>query len=311
MQVSMSNYGGVITSILVPDRDGTVGNVVIQLDSLGSYLSAGNNSSLLGRYGNRIAGGRFTIDGQQYQLATNNGPNHLHGGPQGFSRKVWTAQPFQNAGGVGVVLTYVSPDGEEGYPGTLRTQVTYTLANDNSLTLDYRATTDRPTHVNLSHHVYFNLSADSTRDILGHEMRVNASRYTPVDSTLIPTGELASVAGTPFDFRQARPIGGRIEETHPQLRIGRGYDHNWVLDRQGDGLQLAARLREPTTGRVLEVHTTEPGMQIYTQFRRRHGIALETQHFPDTPNKANFPTTLIRPGQEYRSTTAFRFSVQP
>ncbi len=310
MRVGVTDYAGVITSVEVPDRNGVPANVVLGFDSLGGYFRGAYVSSLIGRYGNRIQNASFTLDGQEYQLARNSGQNHIHGGPGGFHRQLWHSETFESAEGVGVVLSYTSPDGEEGYPGTLQTSVTYTLTDDNELVLDYLATTDRPTHVNLTHHVYFNLSGDHEREILDHELTMSASRFTVVDSTLIPTGEIASVEGTPLDFRQPTPIGARIDADHPQTRYGRGYDHNFVVDGEGDAPRLAAKVHEPGSGRVLEVLTTQPGIQVYTNFRQRRAIALETQHFPNTPNQPNFPSTVLRPGEEYRETTIFRFGVQ-
>lgn len=310
MRVGVTDYAGVITSIEVPDRNGVPANVILGFDSLGGYFRGAYVSSLIGRYGNRIQNASFTLDGQQYQLARNNGQNHIHGGPGGFHRQLWNGEPFESAEGVGVVLSYTSADGEEGYPGTLRTSVTYTLTDDNELVLDYRATTDRPTHVNLTHHAYFNLSGDHLQQVLDHELTLNASRFTPVDSTLIPTGEIASVEGTPLDFRNPTPIGARIDADHPQIRFARGYDHNFVVDGDGGSPRLAARVFEPGSGRVLEVVTTEPGIQVYTGYRQRRAIALETQHFPNSPNQPNFPSTVLRPGEEYRTTTIYRFDVR-
>lgn len=307
MEAHISNSGGIIASIVAPDRDGNMQDLVLSYDSLAEYR--GSFSSLIGRYANRIAGAQFTLDGQTYPLEANNGTNHIHGGPTGFARRLWDAEPVANGDGAGVILRYTSADGEEGYPGRLDAQVTFTLNNDNELVLDYRATTDKPTHVNLSHHVYFNLTGDQEGEIFDHEMMVNASRYTPVDSILIPTGELASVENTPFDFRQPAAIGPRASADHPQISAGRGtIDHNFVLDGPRDTPELAVRLRHPENGRVLEVFTTEPGIQIFTG--RRTGIALETQHFPDSPNQPEFPSTVLRPGEEFRSTTIFRFSVE-
>jgi aldose 1-epimerase len=326
VEARVTNYGGILLSLRVPDRDGELDDVVLGFDSLDNYV-AGHPyfGAIVGRYGNRIAGGRFTLDGETYELAQNNGPNSLHGGEQGFDKVVWTAEPFENETGQGLVLTYTSPDGEEGYPGTLQSRVTYTLTDQNELIFDYQATTDRATPVNLTQHTYFNLAGDGSGSILDHEMMLNASRFTPVDSTLIPTGELRSVEGTPFDFREPTPLGSRIEEDDEQIRIGGGYDHNYVIDRSaGDSLTLAARVYEPTSGRVMEVLTTEPGVQLYTGnfldgsltgkngvvYARRTGFCLETQHYPDSPNQPSFPSTILQPGEEYRSTTVYRFSAQ-
>jgi aldose 1-epimerase len=325
IEVRAITYGGIIISLRTPDRNGTVDDIVLGFDQLEPYVAGSPYfGSIIGRYGNRIANGRFTLEGQSYTLARNDGQNHLHGGVQGFDKVVWRGEPVQNDEGRGVVFTYTSPDGEEGYPGTLNVQVTYTLTDDNQLIFDYVATTDRPTHVNLTQHSYFNLAGAGRGDILGHELMLNAGSYTPVNSTLIPTGEIRTVEGTPFDFRTATAIGARInDETDEQIRYGLGYDHNWVLDRQGDGLQLAARVVEPTTGRTLEVHTAEPGIQFYAGnfldgtitgkgghvYPHRSGFCLETQHYPDTPNQPAFPSTVLRPGEEYRTRTVLTFGV--
>jgi aldose 1-epimerase len=325
IEVRAMTYGGIIVSLRVPDRSGRLDDIVLGHDTAAGY--AKNDpyfGAIIGRYGNRIAKGRFTIDGRTYQLATNNGPNSLHGGIKGFDKVMWHGEPFERDGAAGVVFTYTSPDGEEGYPGTLKVQVTYTLANDNTLTFDYRATTDRPTVVNLTQHSYFNLAGQGTRDILDHRLLLNADRFTPVDDALIPTGELAPVDGTPFDFRQPTTIGARINADNQQIKYGRGYDHNFVLNHTGSGPQLAARVVEPTTGRTLEVSTTEPGVQLYTgnfldgtitgkqgrAYKQRYAFCLETQHFPDSPNHANFPTTTLRPGEEYSSRTVLKFGVE-
>jgi aldose 1-epimerase len=281
--------------------------------------------ALIGRYGNRIAKGKFTLDGHEYTLATNNGANHLHGGTKGWDQVLWTAEPFQGKEGPGVVLTHTSADGDEGYPGTVKAKVTYTLTDDNRLRVEYSATADKPTVINLTQHSYFNLSAGKSADILGHDLMINAAQYTPVDDGLIPTGEIASVEKTPFDFRTPTAIGARINDKNTQLERGKGYDHNWVLTRVASGgLQLAARVEEPASGRTLEVLTTEPGLQFYSgnfldgtikgkggvMIGHRAGFCLETQHFPDSPNHANFPSTVLRPGETYSSTTVFVFGVK-
>jgi aldose 1-epimerase len=323
MEVAIATYGATIVSLKVPDRNGELGDVVLGYDSLEGYLRASPYfGSIVGRYGNRIAKGRFVLDGRTYQLSINDGPNHLHGGARGFDKVVWAAESSATDSTASVAFTYTSPAGEEGYPGTLRARVTYTLTSSNALRVDYLATTaDSATPVNLTQHSYFNLAG--TGDILGHELIIPADRYTPVDSTLIPTGELAPVEGTPFDFRTPTAIGARMAQDDEQLRRGRGYDHNFVLNREGSGLALAGRVVEPTTGRTLEISTTEPGIQFYSGnfldgaitgkdgrvYGHRTGFCLETQHFPDSPNQPGFPSTILRPGQEYRSTTVFSFGV--
>ena len=322
VEVRAISYGGIITFLRVPDRSGTFDDIVLGFDRLDGYLKDPPFfGAIIGRYGNRIAKGQFTLDGATYELATNNGPNHLHGGNKGFDKVLWKAEPVE--GKNAVTFTRTSPDGEEGYPGNLQVQVTYTLTDQNELIVDYRATTDKATVVNLTQHSYFNLAGQASGDILGHELMLNADRYTPVDGTLIPTGELAPVEGTPFDFRTPTAIGARIGDADPQLKNGQGYDHNWVLNRSGDGLQLAARVVEPKTGRTLEVRTSEPGIQFYSgnfldgtltgkqgaKYNHRTGFCLETQHFPDSPNQPNFPSTTLRPGEEYRTTTVFTFGV--
>jgi aldose 1-epimerase len=322
MEVTAIAYGGIITSLKVPDRNGTVGDVVLGFDHLEGYLKGHPFfGAIVGRYGNRIGGATFTLDGQTYTLAKNNGPNHLHGGVKGFDKVLWKMAAI--AGQNAIELTRTSPDGEEGYPGNLAVKVTYTLTDRNELIVDYEATTDKATPVNLTQHSYFNLAGEGSGDILGHELTINADRYTPVDATLIPTGEIASVEGTPFDFRQSTAIGARINADHPQLKAGGGYDHNWVLNRSGEGLQLAARVVEPKSGRTLEVRTLEPGVQFYAGnfldgsitgkgghvYGHRTGFCLETQHYPDSPNKPNFPSTILQPGQQYKTRTVFTFGV--
>ncbi len=325
LEVRVMTYGGIVVSLRVPDRNGHLDDVVLGYDTAAEY--AKNDpyfGAIIGRYGNRIAKGRFTLDGQTYQLATNNGPNHLHGGVKGFDKVIWNGEPFQDARGAGVIFTYTSADGEEGYPGTLKVRVVYTLTGRNELAVEYHATTDNPTIVNLTHHSYFNLAGQGSRTVLDHRLQIDADRYTPVDATLIPTGELAPVEGTPFDFRKPTPIGARIDADHQQIGYGPGYDHNWVLNRKGEGLQMAARVVEPTTGRTLEIATTEPGLQFYSGnfldgtitgkqgrvYKKRTGFCLETQHFPDSPNHENFPSTILRPGQEHVSRTVMTFGVE-
>ena len=316
--------GAIIQSLHAPDRDGKLDDVVLGYDSLNDYVGDTRYfGAIVGRYANRIAGARFTLDGTTYQLPANDGVNHLHGGPEGFSRAVWTAEPFEENAAAGVRLGLTSRDGDSGYPGTLLVTATYTLTDANELIVDFAATTDRATPVNLSQHSYFNLAGHDRGDVLSHELMLAASRYTPVGPTLIPTGELRDVAGTPFDFRRAAPIGSRMHDGDEQLRIGNGYDHNFVLDRApNSAASFAARLCEPTSGRVLDVHTTEPGLQLYTGngldehavgkewrvYGQYSGVALETQHFPDSPNQPHFPSAILHPGTELHSRTIFTFS---
>ena len=328
MEVRAMSYGGIILSLKVPDRDGTLGDVALGYDHLAGYLAETPYfGAIIGRYGNRIGGARFDLDGESYVLAANNGPNHLHGGLAGFDKAIWDAEPFQSQEGVGVVFSRTSPDGEEGYPGNLSVAVTYTLTDGNELIFDYLATTDAATPVNLTQHTYFNLAGHGSGDVLGHRLTIHASRYTPVDGGLIPTGETAPVEGTPFDFRSPHLVGERIAADHPQITFGGGYDHNWVLDREGvaeGALAPAVRVEEPASGRIMEVFTTEPGLQFYSGnfldggitgkagavYRFRNGFCLETQHYPDSPNQPSFPSTILRPGEEYRSRTVYRFSVE-
>lgn len=323
VQVKVLDFGAIISEIHVPDRDGTFADVVLGFDRLEPYL---HNSAFLGavigRYGNRIAAGRFSLDGKEYQLAVNNPPNHLHGGNQGFHQVMWQAAPFANDDAVGITFTRSSPDGEDGYPGKLDVTLTYELDNDNALSLRYHAVTDQATPVNLTNHSYFNLAGQGT--ILGHALSINADRYLPVDAGSIPTGELADVSGTPFDLRQSTVIGDNIALPHEQLRIGRGYDHNFVLNQQpGQLLNLAATVREPQSGRVMQVYTQEPGIQFYSgnfldgsqhgkqgAIAYRGALCLETQHFPDSPNQSHFPNTILRPGQVYQTETVYRFSAE-
>ena len=323
VEARISTLGAALIAFRTPDRNGTFADIALGYDTLEGWQT--NNSFfgvVVGRYGNRIAGGRFALDGTTYTLARNNGPNHLHGGNRGFDKAVWTARPIERAGGPAVELQYVSADGEEGYPGTLTVTVVYMLTADDELHITYRATTDKKTVVNLTNHTYFNLAG--TGDILGHELQINADRFTPVDSTLIPTGELRAVAGTPFDFRNPTLIGARIEDKDQQLQYGNGYDHNFVLNRNVGGITVAARALDPSSGRSLEVRTSEPGVQFYTgnfldgtavgkggvKYGRRAGFCLETQHFPDSPNQPSFPSTVLEPGQTYETTTVFAVGVR-
>jgi aldose 1-epimerase len=325
MEVDLTNYGGIVTAIRVPDRNGDIADVTLGFDELEGYL--GENpyfGAFIGRYGNRIAGGRFSIDGNTYEVARNDGENALHGGPDGFHRQLYTAEVLSaESGRMGLALTRTSPDGEEGYPGNLDVTVRYLLTDDNELRIEYAANTDAPTVVNLTNHTYFNLGDRPT--ILDHVLMIDAEAFTPVDEGLIPTGELRPVADTPFDFREPTAIGARIEEENRQLDRGKGYDHNFVLDRTSDDeLERVASLYAPSTGRLLEVLTTEPGLQFYSgnfldgslegrdgqTYELRSGLCLETQHFPDSPNQPDFPSTVLRPGQAYRSATVYRFSVR-
>jgi len=326
MQVSITTYGGIITALTAPDRRGHFADVVLGFDRLDPYL-AGHPyfGAIVGRYANRIAKGSFTLDGETYALAVNSNDNHLHGGTTGFDKILWRAQSRSTPEGPQLALGYVSPDGEEGYPGRLDVTVTYTLTHDNSLRIDYRAATDKPTSVNLTNHSYFNLAGQGSGSTLDHRVSIDADRFTPVDVGLIPTGELRRVRDTPMDLREPIAIGARIDDNHEQLRFAGGYDHNWVLNKGEAELSLAARVLEPTTGRVMEVLTREPGVQFYTAnfldgslsgkegavYARRCALCLETQHFPDSPNRPEFPSTILRPGDRYDTTTIYRFSIQP
>ena len=315
----ITDYGGIVTELWMPDKNGTLGDIVLGFDNLQGYLSKHPYfGCIVGRFGNRIGKGRFTLDGTTYQLAANNGENHLHGGLAGFDKVLWKAEPVQSKDGVGLKLSYLSRDMEEGYPGNLEVTVVYTLTNANELRIDYTASTDKPTICNLTNHSYFNLAGQGSGDILKHELMLNADYYTPVDNAQIPTGEIHSVKDTPMDFTRPRRIGADFE----QLKFGGGYDHNWVLNKTGDEMSLAARVYEPTSGRVMEVWTTEPGVQFYAGnfldgtltgkagkvYHRRYGLCLETQHFPDSPNKPDFPDTVLRPGRILRTTTVHKFT---
>ena len=326
MQVRAITYGAIIQAIRVPDTSGRVADVALGFDSLQGYLTDSPYfGAIVGRYANRIARGRFTLGGRTYRLATNNGPNHLHGGLKGYDKVVWRGESFQRGDTVGVKFEHTSPDGDEGYPGTVQVAVTYTLTPGNELIVEYGASADRPTPLNLSQHSYFNLAGEGSGDILKHELTIDADRYTPVNSTLIPTGALARVANTPFDFRRATAIGARIGKNDPQITYGKGYDHNFVLNRTGPGLQHAVHVLHPKTGRTLDISTTEPGLQFYSGnfldgtikgkaghvYTHRSALVLETQHFPDSPNHPAFPSTILRPGKDYRSRTVFAFGVRP
>jgi len=321
MEVDVITYGGAIQSIKAPDKDGRVADVALGFDNLDGYLHTDTYfGALIGRYGNRIGHAGFTLEGKAYKLPANDAANTLHGGPQGFDKHVWKAAEVPG----GLELTLVSKDGDEGFPGTLNVKVVYTVTDKNELKIDYTATTDKPTVVNLTNHSYFNLAGAGEGDVLQHQVMLNADRFTPVDSGLIPTGELKPVKGTPFDFTKATAIGARIDQKDEQLNFGKGYDHNWVLNKGNGGMTKAAEVYEPNSGRVLEVLTTEPGLQFYTgnfldgsihgkggkTYGRRGGFCMETQHYPDSPNKPSFPSTELKPGQTYHTTTVYRFSAR-
>ncbi len=323
MEVKITNFGGIIQSILVPDRNNQLSDVVLGFDSLSQYVDGHPFfGPIVGRFANRIANGTFRLGDTTYTLAQNNGTNHIHGGPNGFDKQLWEPQTIENDSAAGLVLSYLSKDGEEGYPGNLSVKVTYTINNDNELRVDYEASADRPTICNLTNHSYFNLAGAGNGDILNHRLILYADHYTPVDERLIPTGEVASVEDTPFDFRNPTAIGARIELDHPQLKNAGGYDHNWVIN--GSGLRKAATVYELNSSRLLEVWTTEPGVQFYAGnnlrevpnakegkvYNKRSGFCLETQHYPNSPNQPEFPSVVVEPGREYRSTTVFRFTVE-
>jgi aldose 1-epimerase len=326
VEARITTYGGIVVSLKVPDRNGKFDDVVLGYDNLDGYLK--NNGpymgALIGRYANRIARGTFKLNGVEYHLAVNNGPNHLHGGLKGFDKVVWTGKALRVANGAALKLTYQSKDGEENYPGNLSAAVIYTLTDANELKIDYSATTDKRTVVNLTSHSYFNLAGQGNGDILKQRLMINANRFTPTDSGSIPTGELRRVQGTPFDFTRPTEIGARIDQDDEQIKFGNGYDHNFVLNKQGKLLTLAAKAYEPTTGRVMQVYTTEPGIQFYAGnfldgsitgkegkvYNRRYGFCLEAQHFPDSPNQPKFPSVVLSPGQRYTQTTIYKFSAK-
>ena len=324
VEARITNYGGIVVSLRVPDRNGKFDDVVLGFNDFNSYLKNDPYfGAIIGRYGNRIAKGRFKLNGVEYKLAVNNGENHLHGGIKGFDKVVWTGRETKTPAGPAVVLTYLSKDSEEGYPGNLRARVVYTLTNKDELKIEYSATTDKPTVLNLTHHSYFNLLGEGNGDILSHHVTINADRFLPTDAGAIPTGELRKVAGTPFDFLKATTIGARINDADEQLKLGNGYDHTWVINGRAGTLRHAATAYEPISGRTMQVWSTEPGMQFYTGnfldgtltgksnklYPRRSGFCFETQHYPDSPNQPKFPTTTLRKGQVYRSTTVYRFTV--
>jgi len=324
VEIQAMNYGGIILSIRVPDRKGEFADIVLGHDKLEGYVpNKPYLGAIVGRYANRIANGTFTVEGKTYTLPKNDGPNTLHGGTtRTFDKVVWDAEPLK--GKNGVTFSYLSKDGEEGFPGNLKMKVTYTLTDNNELVIDYEATTDKATPINVSQHSYFNLKGEGNGDILDHEVMINADRFTPVDKNLIPTGELRPVKDTPMDFTTATKVGTRIDDNYEQLQLGHGYDHNFVINRKGPGMVLAARVSEPTTGRVLEVSTTQPGVQFYTGnfldgsvtgkeghvYKRRYGLCLETQHFPDSPNHPKFPSTILKPGETFHQKTVFKFSAK-
>ncbi len=319
-EARISTYGGVLVSLKVPDRNGAMGDIVLGFDNFDGYLIPPPYfGALIGRYGNRIANGQFTLDGVTYKMAKNDGSNSLHGGLRGFDKRLWTAKI---ADAHSVELNYLSKDGEEGYPGNLNSTVKYTLTDDNAVQLDYSAITDKDTVLNLTNHSYFNLAGQGEGEIVGHQLTINADTFNPVDKGLIPTGEMRKVEGTPFDFRQPHAIGERIGASDEQLVLGKGYDHNFVLNRSGTGLESAAKVSDPKSGRVMEVLTTQPGLQFYTGnfldgtikgkggkvYGRRTAFCMETQHFPDSPNHPAFPTTELKPGEQYKTQTVYRFS---
>lgn len=323
MEIRIITYGGVITSWTAPDKNGNYKDIVLGYNTLAEYeAETPYFGALIGRYGNRIAKGKFSLDDQEYTLAVNNGVNHLHGGLKGFDKVIWDAKTIVSDSTVSLELSYLSKDMEEGYPGNLETKVTYTLNNKDELSVNYEATTDKPTIVNLTQHSYFNLTADFNQDILGHELVINADSFLPIDNTLIPTGEFRDVTGTPFDFKTSKAIGIHIDNENIQLKNGLGYDHSWVLNDQNTGVRFVASAYEPVSERLLEVFSDEPGIQFYSGnfldgtlpsknngvYQHRTGFCLETQHYPDSPNQKNFPSVRINPGEKYNSKTVFRLS---
>jgi aldose 1-epimerase len=325
IEARIITYGGTVVSLNVPDRNDGLGDIVLGFDSVGDYEEYSRYfGALIGRYANRIAKGRFSLNGKEYTLAVNNGENHLHGGVKGFDKVVWTGRPFIDESGANLELSYLSRDGEEGYPGDLNLTVIYTMTDSNELRIEYSATTDQNTIVNLTNHSYFNLASAGSGDVLDHEMMINADRFTPTDSGAIPTGELRDVNGTPFDFTKTKTIGADIDADDEQIKFGHGYDHNFVLNKAGNKLSHAATVFEPTSGRVMEVYTTEPGIQFYSGnyldgsvkgkngriYERRSAFCLEAQHFPDSPNKPQFPSTVLKPGEPYSQLTVYKFSIR-
>jgi aldose 1-epimerase len=311
VEARITTYGGIVVSLKTPDRAGKMDDIVLGFDSLDEYLKGHPFfGALAGRYANRIAKGRFTLDGVEYKLAVNNGENHLHGGIKGFDKAIWKARQVPTKDGVALELTHLSKDGDEGYPGALSVKVVYTLTDKNEMGIDYSATADKDTVVNLTNHSYFNLAGQGSGDILNHQLTINANSFTPVDATLIPTGELRSVKGTPFDFTQPTAIGARVNQDDEQLKFGGGYDHNFVVNGQTGVLRQAAKAYEPKTGRVMEVFLTEMKGKAGKTYNKRYGFCLETQHFPDSPNKPDFPSTVLKKGGQYQTTTVFKFSAQ-
>lgn len=323
-EARITTYGATLVSLKVPDNKSAFADVILGYDTVDGYINdTAYFGATIGRYGNRIAKGKFTLDGQVYNLAVNNGENHLHGGPKGFHKRIWKAKPYTDANGVNLELTYLSKNGEENYPGNLSVKVVYTLTDNNEIKLNYSATSDKDTIINLTNHSYFNLAGAGSGTILNHQLQINADQYTPTDAGSIPTGELQNVKNTPMDFTTSTTIGERIDQSFEQLVLGKGYDHNWVLNKTGNDLTAIAKVYESTSGRVLEVYTTEPGVQFYSGnfldgvkgkngkvYQKRDGFCLETQHFPDSPNKPNFPSTVLKANQPFSSTTIYKFSVQ-